>query len=60
MTESASALYRWDVIAVNINTGAERVLAEDKTEASAEAIIKAAVMRRDVDDEFYKLRMRTW
>jgi len=42
------------VLAVNIKTGEERVLAEGKTEANAEAIVSMAVMRRGVEEEFYK------
>ena len=44
----------FDVIAVNIKTGAERFMAEKKTEPNAEAIVAMAVMRRGVDEEFYK------
>ena len=44
----------FDVIAVNIETGAERFMAEKKTKENAEAIITMAVMRRGVDEEFYK------
>lgn len=43
----------FDVIAVDIQTGAERFLAEGKTERNAEAIVEMAVMRRGVDIEFY-------
>jgi len=43
----------YDVIAVNIKTGARRTLATDKTERNAEAIISLAVMRRGVTEEFY-------
>ncbi len=43
----------YDVVAVNIKTGAKRPLATDKTERDAEAIIKMAVMRRGSEKEFY-------
>lgn len=43
----------YDVIAVNINTNKVRVIASDKTAKNAEAIIKMAVMRRGVDEEFF-------
>lgn len=44
----------FDVIAVNIETGATRTIAERKREANAEAIINMAVMRRGVLEEFFK------
>lgn len=44
----------FDVIAVNIATGKERLIAEKKTERNAEAIINMAVMRRGVETEFFK------
>jgi len=44
----------FNVVAVNIKTGKERILAEGKTERNAEAIVAMAVMRRGVDEEFYK------
>ena len=40
-------------MAVNIKTGTKRPLATDKTERDAEAVIKMAVMRRGVQEEFY-------
>ncbi len=43
----------FDVVAVNIKTNVKRPLATDKTEREAEAIIKMAVFRRGVDEEFY-------
>jgi hypothetical protein len=43
----------YDVVAVNIKTGTKRPLATDKTERDAEAVIKMAVMRRGVQEEFY-------
>ena len=44
----------YDVVAVNIKTQAERVMARNLTEANAEGFINLAVMRRGVDEEFYK------
>ncbi len=44
----------FNVVAVNIKTGAERLIAERKTEHNAEAIVMMAVMRRGVDVEFFK------
>ena len=44
----------YDVIAVNIRTGAERFLAQGKTLDNAEAIVAMAVMQRGLDGEFYK------
>jgi hypothetical protein len=46
----------FDVIAVNIKTGVERVLAENRTRANAEATLNLAVMRRGVKEESYKIR----
>ena len=43
----------YDVRAVNIRTGEERLLATGKTEKNAEAIIDMAVYRRGVEKEFY-------
>ena len=42
-----------DVLAVSLWTGKVRVMATDKDEQSAAAIIHMAVMRRGVDDEMY-------
>ena len=50
--EKTMTLY--NVIAVNIDTGKERIIAENKTRRNAEAIIKMAVYRRGVEDEFFK------
>jgi hypothetical protein len=44
----------FDVLAVNIETGKARVLAAGKTEAKADAIVSMAVLRRGVEDEFFK------
>lgn len=43
----------FDVIAVRIDTQKVRLIAENKTERNAEAIVKMAVMRRGVDVEFF-------
>lgn len=43
----------FDVVAVNLKTGAERFLDQRKTERNAEAIVDMAVIRRGVDVEFY-------
>lgn len=45
----------FDVVAVNLNTKAERLIAEAKTEKNAEAIVMMAVMRRGVEEEFFKI-----
>jgi hypothetical protein len=44
----------FDVVAVNIETGAQRIMDRNKTADNAEAFINFAVMRRGVDVEFYK------
>jgi len=44
----------FDVIATNIETGKERIISSGKTERNAEAILEMAVMRRGVDEEFFK------
>jgi len=44
----------YDVIGVNIETGAERFIAHRKTLPNAQAIVNLAVMRRGVDEEFFK------
>lgn len=43
----------FDVIAQNIKTGAKRFLDKSKSEGNADAIVRMAVMRRGVDEEFY-------
>jgi hypothetical protein len=45
----------FDVVAVNIETGATRRIATGEIEEEAEAIVKLAVMRRGVDEEFFKV-----
>ena len=42
-----------DVVAVNLETKKVRIIAADKNERNAEAIINMAVMRRGVETEFY-------
>ena len=44
----------FDVVAVNLETYAERHIDTNKTERIAEAIITMCVMRRGCDSEFYK------
>lgn len=46
---------RFDVVAVNIATGAERLMATDLAERDAEAVVKMAVMRRGVEEEIFKM-----
>lgn len=45
----------FDVVAIDIKTRDPRLLADRKTKASAEAIIKMAVIRRGVDSEFFAM-----
>lgn len=49
---SAEPLF--DVVAVNLRTGAERVIARRETEDNAEATVRMAVFRRGVEVEFFK------
>ena len=44
----------YDVIAVNIKSKEERVLATGKTRRNAEAIVKMAVMRLGLEKEYFK------
>ena len=44
----------FDVIAVNIKTGEKRIIDRNKSEKNAEAIVSMAVMRRGVEEEFFK------
>lgn len=44
----------FDVLAVNIETRASRVIAVGKSGADADAIVEMAVIRRGVDVEFFK------
>ena len=44
-----------DVIAVNIETGAKRLIESNKTERNAEAIVNMAVMRRGVEEEYFEV-----
>jgi hypothetical protein len=46
---------KFDVIAVNIKTGATRTIATKRTERNAEAVVNLAVMRRGVAEEFFKI-----
>ena len=45
----------FDVVARNLETGAERHIDTGKTERSAEAIITMCVMRRGVDEECFDM-----
>jgi len=47
-------MQKYDVIAVNIETKAERFLAKDKTRKAADGIVNMAVFRRGLEEEFYK------
>lgn len=42
-----------DVVAVDLVTDTVRIMAENKTERNADAIVNLAVMRRGVDEEFF-------
>jgi hypothetical protein len=44
---------KYDVVAVDIESGVVRIIAHAKDEENAEAIVKMAVMRRGVDEEFF-------
>lgn len=44
---------RWVVIATEIESGRKRLMGEYESEASAEACVRMAVMRRGVDVEFF-------
>jgi hypothetical protein len=44
----------YDVVAIRYDTRARRTLAERKTLEDADAVIKMAVIRRGVEEEFYK------
>lgn len=50
----------YDVIAVNIATGEQRLMAERKDERNAEAIVNMAIMRRGIDEEFYESVEHPW
>ena len=43
----------FDVIATNIETGAQRFIGQAKSEQDAEAIVTMAVMRRGLDKECF-------
>lgn len=43
----------YDVIAINIDTRKVRLISQGKTLPNAEAIVKMAVMRRGVEEEFF-------
>ena len=47
---------RFDVIAIRIRGGSERTLARDMARRDAEAIVKMAIARRGVENEFYVVR----
>ena len=43
----------YDVVAVDRETSKVRFMAQGKTERNAEAVLKMAVMRRGLDEEFF-------
>lgn len=43
----------WDVVAVNVDSRAVRMIAKGKTENEAGAIVMMAVARRGVENEFF-------
>lgn len=45
----------YDVVAVNIKTGAVRLIAQGETNRNADAIESMAVMRRGVKEEFFSV-----
>jgi hypothetical protein len=49
----------FDVIAVNLHDYSERVIATQKTEENAMAIVEIAVARRGVTDEIFKVEPHT-
>lgn len=46
-------MHTFDVLAVNLTTRKVRLMAQDKNERDAEAIVEMAVIRRGVEEEFY-------
>lgn len=46
----------YDVIAVRLDDKSERIIAERKTEANAEAIVEMAVIRRGCEVEYFTTR----
>lgn len=46
----------YDVVAVNLETKAERIIATEKTERNAEAIVDMAAIRRGVEGEYFVKR----
>lgn len=44
----------FDVLAVNISTGTKRIIAVEKTDRDADAIVSMAVMRRGVEEEYFE------
>lgn len=53
MNDTPNTTDLYDVVAINIKTGARRPLATVKTERIAKVIIKMAVVRWGVEEEFY-------
>jgi len=43
----------YDVVGVNIETNKVRIMAKNKTHEDADAIVRMAVTRRGVDEEFF-------
>lgn len=43
----------YDVVAVNIKTNKVRIIAKNETHGEADAIVKMAVMRRGVEEDFF-------
>ena len=46
----------FDVVAVDLNTKKERIIASNKSKKDAEAIIAMAVMRLGLEKEYYKIK----
>ena len=44
---------KYNVFAQNLKTSAKRIIAENKTQKAAEAIVDMAAMRRGVEEEFF-------
>ena len=43
----------YDVVAVSIATGRVRLIADDLTEPNADAVVRMAIARRGVENEYY-------
>ena len=56
-TSGQSQMTTYAVVATHIGTGHRRILKSGLTEQNAEAVVRMAVMRRGVEEEWFQAEM---